>query len=170
MIWSEKLIGQADEIITTLFNGEKFVGIHLRNGPDWENACNNIEEFDSYMASPQCVEESGRKVDRNLCFPTKETVLKDLENVLIKILNKTVKNIYIATDKSPMIKEINTHFKKLIVDLNVVYHDPLLPLIDLIILGKSEYFIGNCVSSFTSFVKRERDINKLKSSFWAFEA
>ena len=63
------------------------------------------------MASPQCVEESGRKVDRNLCFPTKETVLKDLENVLIKILNKTVKNIYIATDKSPMIKEINTHFK-----------------------------------------------------------
>ena len=169
MIWSDKFTEQANEIIANLFKKEKFVGIHLRNGPDWENACNNVDEYHSYMASPQCLEDIGRKVDRNLCFPTNDIILKDLENILVKKLNKTVKNIYIATDKSSMISEINFHFKNLIPNLNVVHHDPLSPMIDLIILGKSEWFVGNCVSSFTSFVKRERDIQRLKSTFWSLE-
>jgi peptide-O-fucosyltransferase len=143
------------------------------------NACKNAEGLHAFMASPQCLDEhttytdngSRRQLTREMCLPSKKTILNDLEDVLVNKLNGTISNVYIATDKDPMLSDIRAHFennKKLGVELNLVHRDPWLPLIDLAILARSEHFIGNCVSSFTSFVKRERDINNKSSSFWAF--
>ena len=171
LVWSEKIKSQLDEYIGKTFGKNKFIGIHLRNGPDWENACNHLDraEFDFYMASPQCLEDSGRKVSRSICLPCEQRILIDLEKVLAEY-NNTIRHIYVATDKNPMIKEIKAHFKDKIKDLVVVHHDPWLPIMDVGVLARSEHFIGNCVSSFTSFVKRERDVNKRPSSFWAFDS
>lgn len=50
-----------------------------------------------------------------------------------------------------------------------VHHlDPWLPQIDLAILGKSELFIGNCISSFTSFVSRQRLVQDKPTQFWGY--
>ncbi|KAJ8306354.1 hypothetical protein KUTeg_016899 [Tegillarca granosa] len=162
--WSDNIEKEVNKYIQELFNGEKFIGLHLRNGVDWENACRNLDDFTNYMASPQCLGYKGdKKVTTKICLPPKEEVLRLTKNI---VLSTKIKNIYVATDKDPMIKDLTKHLEKQ--KIKVVHLDPWLPQIDLAILGKSEHFIGNCVSSFTSFVTRERLVTGKPTSFWGY--
>ncbi|KAK3089660.1 hypothetical protein FSP39_005448 [Pinctada imbricata] len=162
LIWSDQIEEEVQAHIHKLFNGEKYIGIHLRNGVDWKSACDHADGQTSYMASPQCLGYNrNKKVTSKMCYPPKEEILRVLKNTVIQT---KIKNIYVASDKNPMIKEIEDHLKAQ--KVKVHHLDPWLPQIDLAILGKSDYFIGNCVSSFTSFVSRERLVKNKPTSYW----
>ncbi|XP_054721063.1 GDP-fucose protein O-fucosyltransferase 1-like [Uloborus diversus] len=165
LIWSDLVLKKAKDFIKSMEPKGPFVGIHLRNGMDWVRACEHIEHSPLLFAAPQCLgykNEFG-KATRELCFPTKDTVLKQLRRV-VKALR--ARSVFVASDSDHMIYDIEKSLKDLKVKAYKLSESD--PHVDLAILGLSNHFIGNCISSFTAFVKRERDVNNLQSSFWAF--
>ncbi|PFX25598.1 GDP-fucose protein O-fucosyltransferase 1-like [Stylophora pistillata] len=163
--WSQKINSEVDEYISNTLPKGPFVGIHLRNGIDWRNACDHAEGMPQYMASPQCLGYSRyRTVTKELCFPPKQDILNRTETAVRRFGAKAV---FVATDNDPMKEELKFRLQGL--NVQIFHINPWLPQIDLAILGRADFFIGNCVSSFSSFVKRERDSNGKPSTFWAFD-
>uniref|UniRef100_A0A8D9ARH9 GDP-fucose protein O-fucosyltransferase 1 n=1 Tax=Cacopsylla melanoneura TaxID=428564 RepID=A0A8D9ARH9_9HEMI len=76
-----------------------------------------------------------------------------------------IKYVFVATDNNSMKEQLEEAFKK--TEIRIVPSDRP-PLVDLAILSQSNHFIGNCISSFTAFVRRHRDVKGLPSTFWAF--
>ncbi|CAF3753219.1 unnamed protein product [Rotaria socialis] len=168
MTWSEQIMDEVRQHQKKLFNNEPYIGIHLRNDIDWERSCTNVESYKtrSYMASPQCLDllaSTNSYVTQKICYPPDEEILRLLKNI---VLRTRIRNIYVATDKRPMIKEIEEHLAAQRV--YVAHLDPWLPVIDVAMLAHADYFIGNCVSSFTSVIKRARDVHDLPTAFWGF--
>lgn len=89
---------------------------------------------------------------------------RQIKRVLKKVAD--VKYIFVASDSNHMIEELTRALSNN--DLKIKKLRNSDPHLDLAILGKSNYFIGNCVSSYTAFVKRERDVQGLPSEFWSF--
>lgn len=83
--------------------------------------------------------------------------LKKLDNI---------KHIFVASDSNHMIDDLNKALQH--AEVSVIRLQPMNPHLDLAILGQANYFIGNCVSSYSAFVKRERDSKGLPSEFWSF--
>lgn len=163
--WSDKITKEVDEYIRNTLPTGPFVGIHLRNGIDWRNACDHAEGIPQFMASPQCLGYSRyRTVTRDLCFPPREDILNRTEQAASK---HGAKAVFVATDNDPMLEELKLRLTR--INVQVFHLNPWLPQLDLAILGKAHHFIGNCVSSFSAFVKRERDFSGKSSSFFAFD-
>lgn len=79
---------------------------------------------------------------------------------------KTIKSVFVASDSNHMLADLEDALKRSKVSVHKL--DEPNPHVELAVLGLSNHFIGNCISSFTAFVKRERDTKGFPSSFWAF--
>lgn len=165
--WSDEIDNLANTFITKRIKPGKFIGIHLRNGIDWVRACEHITKNSLLFSAPQCLgyrNEYGKATEQ-LCYPTFEVVVKHLKR-LIRNHGGDVSTIFVASDNNHLIPELSNALNKF--GFKIIKYDRDNPHVDLAILGKADYFIGNCISSFSAFVKRERDSNGLPSEFWAF--
>jgi len=143
-----------------------YVGIHLRNGVDWIKACEHVGSSPNLFSAAQCLgyrNEMG-KATKEMCFPTPDLILKQVRRAVKQV--KAVA-VYVASDNEHMMDFLGKKFQKSGVKI-FKQQDPADPHLDLVILGKSNHFVGNCISSFSAFVKRERDVDGLPSSFWGF--
>jgi len=165
--WSDKIENLANNYINDKIKPGKFIGIHLRNGIDWVRACEHITLNSLLFSAPQCLgyrNEYG-KATEELCYPTFETIVKHLKR-LIRKNSKDISTVFVASDNNHLIPELSNALASF--NLKILKYDKDNPHVDLAILGKADYFIGNCISSFSAFVKRERESKDLPTEFWAF--
>ncbi|KAI5737591.1 hypothetical protein M8J76_014931 [Diaphorina citri] len=165
LVWTEKIANQAKTFIKNKLPAGAYIGIHLRNGIDWVRACEHVNMSPLLFAAPQCLgyrNEYGVATEE-LCFPSVETVVRQLKRVVRE--HGQIKYIFVATDNNNLNEPLKEAFKR--TEIRIVPSDQS-PHVDLAILSQANHFIGNCISSFTAFVKRHRDVKGLPSSFWAF--
>ena len=161
--WSNAIAVERDAVIRDKIPSGKYVGIHIRNAQDWDNACQHTDSArgSSYMAAPQCVgyDAGLGTVTKEICLPSRESIAQETAEAVRRV---GAKYVFIATPHDPMLKDIQTAVG---VDVKLL-HLKLRPILDLAVLAKSDHFIGNCVSSFSAFVRRERDSLGLSTSFF----
>ena len=173
MTWTSQWLDRAGAWLhTNMGRGVEYLGIHLRNGEDWSSACEHTETpgLTNLFSSAQCLGYSGElgRLSRELCLPSHQTVLTQLAQ---RLTDSHIKHVYVASDNDHMIETFQQEFSAGGVQfykLNNHLEDGF--LLDLVILSQSNHFIGNCVSSFSAFVKRARDVQGLPSSFWTFSS
>lgn len=77
-----------------------------------KRACGHIDKSRNMFASPQCL---GYKMEHGemtleLCYPSKDTILKQVRDVVKKTKAKAV---FVATDDNPLLQELKDKLKKL---------------------------------------------------------
>lgn len=170
--WTTIIEDKAKNFIKNSLPKGAFLGIHLRNGIDWVRACEHVTESKNLFSSPQCLGYRNEKgpLYMELCMPSKEMIIRQIKRQ-IKVFkeqnkNNDIRSIFVASDNNHMLEDLNKNLKRMGVIAKKL--DENNPHLDLAILGMSNHFIGNCISSYSAFVKRERDAKGFPSSFWAF--
>nr|CAG4639861.1 EOG090X02RM [Daphnia pulex]SVE84759.1 EOG090X02RM [Daphnia pulex] len=163
--WSRRIVDRAVNFIRNVLPIGAFVGIHLRNGVDWTRACEHLEHSPNLFSAPQCLgyrNELGI-ASQEMCFPPHDLIAKQVK---LAVKDYHAKSVFVSSDNDHLIPFLTKALKRMEVTVHKVANPE--PHVDLAILSRANYFIGNCISSFTAFAKRERDVNGLPSGFWGF--
>uniref|UniRef100_A0A1B0D685 GDP-fucose protein O-fucosyltransferase 1 n=1 Tax=Phlebotomus papatasi TaxID=29031 RepID=A0A1B0D685_PHLPP len=170
--FSETVLQRAQKFRKDSLPRGAFMGIHLRNGIDWVRTCEHTKDSPNLFAVAQCVGYRNEKgsLSHEMCFPSKDTIIRQLKRDMKKYKEihhgDEIRSVFVASDSNHMLQDFTEAFKRMGVSFHRLPEDD--PHLDLAILEMSNHFIGNCVSSYTAFVKRSRDAKGLPSSFWAF--
>ena len=168
--WTGQIEAEADEIINSKFGGKgeiRLVAVHLRNGPDWENACRHLDDQTSaggqLFASAQCTGYSNEygQLSAEACNPSLGTVLEEIQSQVRRVGATAV---FVASDWRNHLETIRAHLAEHIpwpIDVASAGSDhgenaKNAVAVDLAILARAHHFIGNCASTFSAFVVRQR--------------
>ncbi|CAJ0604793.1 unnamed protein product [Cylicocyclus nassatus] len=155
--WNSRIIGKAVHFIKEKLT-RPYIGIHLRNDKDWGRVCEHIPpEGRSLFGSAQCdtQEHYDGILTKEICAPSETTVIEQLVETVGKI---GARSVFVSSDRDHMIDAINEALQAYDVQAHRLNPDD--PFVSLAVLGKADHFIGNCVSTFSHIVKRERDSRK----------
>ena len=100
-----------------------------------------------------------------MCTPSINEIYSKVE---LAINSVQAKSVFVASDNDHMVGKLHSYLSQRTTLTKVAKLDRETSHLDLAILGRSSMFVGNCVSSFSAFVKRERDVNELPSMFFGF--
>lgn len=158
------------------FGSESYVGVHLRHGTDWDKACGLLKEnsLKELFSSKQC-SDGTQYLPYDVCLPDLRQVSQKIISSLLKFNMTTV---YVATDFDDdelwpklydYLKSSINHVKLITPSgtysqkdkVNDLKIKPPTVLIDISILSSSDVFIGNCISSFSGFISRLRNLSFL---------
>uniref|UniRef100_A0A915CYU7 GDP-fucose protein O-fucosyltransferase 1 n=1 Tax=Ditylenchus dipsaci TaxID=166011 RepID=A0A915CYU7_9BILA len=151
-----------------------FIGIHLRNNFDWDNVCNLIKgpsHTPTLFASAQCTGYNNEfgSLTEEACKPSLNTIL---EEVGAKVVELKARSVFVASDHQHYLEQLRDRIKELGQDVNIVRIDPseVHLAVELALLELSDHFVGNCVSTFSAFVVRQREFHydEKPTSFFAF--
>ncbi|XP_031632687.1 GDP-fucose protein O-fucosyltransferase 1 [Contarinia nasturtii] len=172
LVWTDEMQSKATNWIKLNLPKGAYLAIHLRNGIDWKRACEHINDSPKLFSAAQCVGYNNEKgvATPDMCEPSKQLIIKQIRQELKSYHSKHptngIKSIFVASDNDFMIKELNEAFKRL--KISAFRTNEKDPHLDLMIMEKSNHFIGNCISSFSAFVIRSREVHGFPSAFWAF--
>lgn len=170
--WSPAITKKANDFVQRFLPKGAYIAIHLRNGIDWVRACEHIKDVKNLFASAQCLGYNNEKGDltMDICMPLQEMVLRKIKRVIKRVKeaqkDNQIKSIYVASDNNHHVEYLNEQLRRMKVKAFKLPENN--PHVDLAIMGRANYFIGNCVSSFSAFVKRERDARGFPSEFFGF--
>ncbi|CAG0894502.1 unnamed protein product [Cyprideis torosa] len=101
------------------------------------------------FSAAQCLGYSSQhgSLTAQMCHPSKEVIIQQVKKKIREIKAKT---LFVASDNDFMVEDFAEILDKL--QVKFVKGIPNEPELDLLILGQSNHFIGNCVSSFSAFV------------------
>ncbi|PAV84512.1 hypothetical protein WR25_12243, partial [Diploscapter pachys] len=153
--WNSRIVEKAKQFISSTLT-RPFVGVHLRNDADWARVCEHVDPSQNrpIFASAQCLGENHHEghLTKEMCAPSKATILEQIVDQVGKI---GAKSVFVSSDKDHMLDEINEALRPY--EINAYKLNPDDSYISLAILGQADHFIGNCVSTFSLVVRRERD-------------
>lgn len=126
--------------------------------------------MEQLFASPQCLgyyNEFGF-LNEEMCSPSESTILQEVEDA-VSLIN--AKAVFVSSDRDHLIPELNDRLKSRGIEAHKLTDDD--PYVSIAVLQRADHFIGNCVSTFTSFVTRAREFGTRqdlkKSTFFGFE-
>ncbi|KAL3990822.1 GDP-fucose protein O-fucosyltransferase family protein [Acanthocheilonema viteae] len=149
--WSKKIVAEASKYVAKSLE-RPFIGIHLRNDVDWENLCRMVykNETEKLFGSAICTGDSS-KLTVEMCLPSLKTIIKDVAK---KASELKARSVFVSSDRNHYIDELRQELASLRIVVQRRYPENL--HVNLAIISIADHFIGNCVSTLSAFIYRQR--------------